>query len=145
VGDRVPSRDDVNDWNKQIIAEFRENGGKVGGPFEGATMLLLHHVGARSGTERVTPLVYFPDGDRMVIVASAAGAPKNPDWYHNVKASPRVDVEVSTDTVAVEAQELVGAERDEKWAEITAAAPGFAEYQTKTSRVIPVIALERVA
>jgi deazaflavin-dependent oxidoreductase (nitroreductase family) len=141
----VTSRDDVNDWNKQIIAEFRENGGKVGGPFEGATMLLLHHVGARSGTERVTPLVYFPDGDRMVIVASAAGAPKNPDWYHNVKASPRVDVEVSTDTVAVEAQELVGAERDEKWAEITAAAPGFAEYQTKTSRVIPVIALERVA
>jgi deazaflavin-dependent oxidoreductase (nitroreductase family) len=141
----VTSRDDVNDWNKQIIAEFRENGGKVGGPFEGATMLLLHHVGARSGTERVTPLVYFPDGDRMVIVASAAGAPKNPDWYHNVKASPRVDVEVSTDTVAVEAQELVGAERDEKWAEITAAAPGFAEYQTKTSRVIPVIALKRVA
>ena len=79
--------DGVNDWNKQIIAEFRANEGKVGGPFEGATMLLLHHVGARSGTERVTPLVYFPDGDRMVIVASAAGAPKNPDWYHNIKAT----------------------------------------------------------
>jgi deazaflavin-dependent oxidoreductase (nitroreductase family) len=142
---RVTELDGVNDWNKQIIAEFRANEGKVGGPFEGATMLLLHHVGARSGTERVTPLVYFPGGDRMVIVASAAGAPKNPDWYHNIKASPRVEVEVGTDTVAVEAQELAGVERDEKWAEITAAAPGFAEYQTKTSRVIPVIALKRVA
>jgi deazaflavin-dependent oxidoreductase (nitroreductase family) len=142
---RVTELDGVNDWNKQIIAEFRANEGKVGGPFEGATMLLLHHVGARSGTERVTPLVYFPDGDRMVIVASAAGAPKNPDWYHNIKATPRVEVEVGTDTVAVEAQELAGVERDEKWAEITAAAPGFAEYQTKTSRVIPVIALKRVA
>jgi deazaflavin-dependent oxidoreductase (nitroreductase family) len=141
----VTELDGVNDWNKQIIAEFRANRGRVGGPFEGATMLLLHHVGARSGTERVTPLVYFPDGDRMVIVASAAGAPKNPDWYHNIKASPRVEVEVGTDTVAVEAQELAGVERDEKWAEITAAAPGFAEYQTKTSRVIPVIALKRVA
>jgi deazaflavin-dependent oxidoreductase (nitroreductase family) len=141
----VTELDGVNDWNKQIIAEFRANEGKVGGPFEGATMLLLHHVGARSGTERVTPLVYFPDGDRMVIVASAAGAPKNPDWYHNIKATPRVEVEVGTDTVAVEAQELAGVERDEKWAEITAAAPGFAEYQTKTSRVIPVIALKRVA
>jgi deazaflavin-dependent oxidoreductase (nitroreductase family) len=141
----VTELDGVNDWNKQIIAEFRANEGKVGGPFEGATMLLLHHVGARSGTERVTPLVYFPDGDRMVIVASAAGAPKNPDWYHNIKATPRVEVEVGTDTVAVEAQELTGVERDEKWAEITAAAPGFAEYQTKTSRVIPVIALKRVA
>jgi len=141
----VTELDGVNDWNKQIIAEFRANGGKVGDPFEGATMLLLHHVGARSGTERVTPLVYFPDGDRMVIVASAAGAPKNPDWYHNIKATPRVEVEVGTDTVAVEAQELTGVERDEKWAEITAAAPGFAEYQTKTSRVIPVIALKRVA
>ena len=137
--------DGVNDWNKQIIAEFRANGGKVGGPFEGATMLLLHHVGARSGTERVSPLAYFPDGDRMLIIASAAGAPKNPDWYHNIKATPRVEVEVGTGTVAVEAQELLGAERDEKWAEITTKAPGFADYQTKTSRVIPVIALERVA
>jgi deazaflavin-dependent oxidoreductase (nitroreductase family) len=142
---RVTELDGVNDWNKQIIAEFRANGGKVGGPFEGATMLLLHHVGARSGTERVTPLVYFPDGDRMVIVASAAGAPKNPDWYHNIKATPRVEVEVGTDKVAVEAQELVDSDRDEKWVEITAAAPGFAEYQEKTSRVIPVIALQRVA
>jgi deazaflavin-dependent oxidoreductase (nitroreductase family) len=141
----VTAADGVNDWNKQIIAEFRENGGKVGGPFEGATMLLLHHVGARSGTERVTPLVYFPDGDRMLIIASAAGAPKNPDWYHNIKTTPRVEVEVGTDTVTVDARELPGTERDEKWAEITAKAPGFAEYQTKTSRVIPVIALQPAA
>ena len=121
--------DGVNDWNKQIIAEFRANGGKVGGPFEGATMLLLHHVGARSGTERVTPLVYFPDGDRMVIVASAAGAPKNPDWYHNIKARPRVEVEVGTDRSPSRRRSCVGVDRDEKWAEITAVAPGFAEYQ----------------
>ena len=119
------------------ILEALPRRGLVAGPDD--------QVGARSGTERVTPLVYFPDGDRMVIVASAAGAPKNPDWYHNIKASPRVEVEVVADTVAVEAQELAGVERDEKWAEITAAAPGFAEYQTKTSRVIPVIALKRVA
>ena len=141
----MTASDGVNDWNKQIIAEFRENGGKVGGPFEGATMLLLHHVGARSGTERVSPLAYFPDGDRMLIIASAAGAPRNPDWYHNIKATPRVAVEVGTDTVAVDAQELVGAERDAKWAEVAAKAPGFAEYQKKTSRVIPVIALRPAA
>ena len=135
----------MSDWNDKIIAEFRANGGKVGGPFEGATLLLLHHVGARSGTERVAPLAYFPDGDRMLIIASKAGAPTNPDWYHNLKANPRVDVEVGTETVTVDAHELAPAERDEKWVEITAKAPGFADYQKKTERVIPVFALHRVA
>ena len=135
--------DGVNDWNQKIIEEFRANGGKVGGPFEGAPMVLLHHIGARSGTERVTPLVYFPDGDRMLIVASAAGAPKSPDWYHNLRADPHVKVEVGTETVAVTAEELPPAERAEEWARITAAAPGFAEYQEKTTRVIPVFALSR--
>ena len=134
----------MSDWNDKIIAEFRANGGKVGGPFEGANMLLLHHVGAKSGAERVTPLVYFPDGDRMLIIASKAGAPTNPDWYHNLRAHPRVDVEVGTDTVAVAATELPAAERDETWAELTAIAPGFADYQTRTSRVIPVLELRRV-
>jgi deazaflavin-dependent oxidoreductase (nitroreductase family) len=135
----------MSDWNDKIIAEFRANGGKVGGPFEGATLLLLHHVGARSGTERVAPLAYLPDGDRMLIIASKGGAPTNPDWYHNLKANPRVDVELGTETVRVDAHELAPAERAEKWAEITTRAPGFADYQKKTERVIPVFALQRVA
>jgi len=135
----------VSDWNDKIIVEFRANGGKVGGPFEGATLLLLHHVGARSGTERVAPLAYLPDGDRMLIIASKGGAPTNPDWYHNLKANPRVDVELGTETVRVDAHELAPAERAEKWAEITTRAPGFADYQKKTERVIPVFALQRVA
>ena len=135
----------MSDWNDKIIAEFRANGGKVGGPFEGATLLLLHHVGARSGAERVAPLAYLPDGDRMLIIASKGGAPTNPDWYHNLKANPRVDVELGTETVRVDAHELAPAERAEKWAEITTRAPGFADYQKKTQRVIPVFALQRVA
>ena len=133
----------VNEWNKQVIAEFRANGGKVGGQFTGAPMILVHHTGARSGVERVSPMVYFPDGDRFLIVASAAGSPKNPDWYHNLKARPEVTVEVGTETIPVVVEELPPAERDEKWAEITAVAPGFAEYQKKTSRTIPVLALTR--
>jgi deazaflavin-dependent oxidoreductase (nitroreductase family) len=134
---------DFNEWNKRIIEEFRANEGKVGGQFEGAPMILVHHFGAKSGTERVTPMVYFPDGDRLLVVASKAGAPTNPDWYHNLKAHPRVDVEVGPETFPVVVEELSGAERDEKWQQITAVMPGFAEYQQKTSRVIPVLALTR--
>ena len=136
--------DEVNEWNRKVIAEFRANGGKVGGQLAGAPLILVHHVGARSGTERVSPMVYFPDGDRMLIIASKAGSPTNPDWYHNLKAHPRIDVEVGTETFPVVVEELPPAERDEKWAWITAAAPGFAEYQAKTDRVIPVLALTRV-
>jgi deazaflavin-dependent oxidoreductase (nitroreductase family) len=135
--------DDVNDWNRKVIEEFRANGGKVGGQFAGAPMILVHHVGAKSGVERVSPMVYFTDGDRMLIVASAAGSPKNPDWYHNLKARPKVDVEVGTETFPVVVEELQADERAQKWAQITAAMPGFAEYQEKTSRVIPVLALTR--
>ena len=135
--------DDVNDWNRKVIEEFRANGGKVGGQFAGAPMILVHHVGARSGVERVSPMVYFTDGDRMLIVASAAGSPKNPDWYHNLKARPKVDVEVGTETFPVVVEELQADERAQKWAQITAAMPGFAEYQEKTSRVIQVLALTR--
>ena len=134
----------LDDWNRRVIAEFRANDGKVGGPFEGASMILVHHLGAKSGTERVSPMVWFPDGDRLLIVASKAGAPTNPDWYHNLRAHPRVDVEVGTETFPVVAEELPRTERDEKWAQITAVAPGFAEYQEKTTRVIPVLALTRV-
>jgi deazaflavin-dependent oxidoreductase (nitroreductase family) len=135
----------VSDWNQKIIEEFRANGGKVGGPFEGATMILVHHIGARSGTERVTPLVTFPQDDgRYVIIASKAGAPTNPDWYHNLKAHPKVDVEVGTETFPVEVAELTGAEREAVWSEVKAANPGFAGYEEKTTRTIPVLQLTRV-
>jgi deazaflavin-dependent oxidoreductase (nitroreductase family) len=134
---------DVNDWNRKVIDEFRANGGRVGGPFAGASLVLVHHYGARSGIERVSPMAYFRDGDRMLVIASAAGSPKNPDWYHNLKAHPQVTVEVGTETFPVRVEELPSAERDEKWREITAVTPGFATYQEKTDRVIPVLALLR--
>lgn len=136
----------MSDWNDKIIDEFRANGGRVGGPFEGAPMILVHHIGARSGTERVTPLVYFPqDDDRMVIIASKAGAPTNPDWYHNVKAHPEIDVEVGTETFPVVVTEATGTERDDIWARAVVAMPGFGGYQEKTDRVIPVLVLTRAA
>ena len=137
---------DMNDWNRKIIEEFRANEGRVGGPFEGAPMILVHHIGAKSGTERVTPLVYFTEDDgRLVIIASKAGAPTNPDWYHNLKANPDVEVEVGTETFPVVAAEAVGPERDEIWDRVVTANPGFGEYQTKTARQIPVIVLTRAA
>lgn len=134
----------MSDWNDKIIAEFRANEGRVGGPFEGADMILVHHVGARSGTERVTPLVRFPQADgRTVIIASKAGAPSNPDWYHNLKAHPRVQVEVGTETFPVDVAEARGAERAEIWDGVKAAMPGFAEYERRTDRTIPVLVLTR--
>jgi deazaflavin-dependent oxidoreductase (nitroreductase family) len=133
-------------WNEKIIEEFRANEGRVGGPFEGAPMILIHHIGARSGTERVTPLVYFPQDDgQMVIIASKAGAPTNPDWYHNLKANPKIDVEVGTETFPVEVGEVVGEKRDEIWSRVVDAMPGFGEYQVKTDRKIPVLVLQRAA
>jgi deazaflavin-dependent oxidoreductase (nitroreductase family) len=134
----------MSDWNTKIIEEFRQNEGRVGGQFTGASMVLIHHVGAKSGTERVNPLVYFPDGDRMIVVASAGGAPKNPDWYHNLKANPRTRAEVGAETFAVEAVELTGDEYADAWSRITAKMPGFADYQSKTTRSIPLLALNRV-
>jgi deazaflavin-dependent oxidoreductase (nitroreductase family) len=135
---------EFDDWNKKIIEEFRANEGRVGGPFEGAPMILIHHVGAKSGTERVAPLVYFPQDDgTLVIIASKGGAPTNPDWYHNLKANPKIDVEVGTETFPVLAEELTGAERDEVFARSAAERPGFGEYQQKTTRVIPVFRLTR--
>jgi deazaflavin-dependent oxidoreductase (nitroreductase family) len=132
----------VNDWNQQIIDEFRANAGRVGGPFEGAPMILIHHVGAKTGTERVSPLVYFPEEDgRMIIIASKGGAPENPAWYHNLKANPKIDVEVGTETFAVVAEEVTGEERARIWERVVAERPGFGEYQQKTSRAIPVLRL----
>jgi deazaflavin-dependent oxidoreductase (nitroreductase family) len=134
----------MSDWNDKIIEEFRANEGRVGGPFEGAPMILVHHIGAKSGTERVTPLVWFPQDDgALIIIASAAGAPNNPDWYHNLKANPNVDVEVGTETFPVTTTEVTGAERDEIWSKVVAANPGFGEYQQKTTRLIPVLRLTR--
>jgi deazaflavin-dependent oxidoreductase (nitroreductase family) len=134
-----------NNFNEQIIAEFRANGGKVGGPFAGAPMLLLETTGAKSGIHRTTPLVYLPDGDRFVIIASKGGAPTNPAWYHNLVAHPETTIEVGTETIPVTAVVLTGEERDRLYAKQAGLRPAFAEYQTRTSRRIPVIALQRRA
>ena len=131
----------MTDYNASIIEEFRANHGKVGGNFEGAPLLLLHSVGAKSGQERVSPMMYLADGDRFLVFASKAGAPDNPDWYHNLKANPDVTIEVGDDTVDVRAEELPRAERDEAYAKQAALFPGFADYERKTDRVIPVLAL----
>jgi deazaflavin-dependent oxidoreductase (nitroreductase family) len=134
---------EVNDFNSQIIKEFREKGGALGGPFEGASMLLLHTTGARSGAERVNPVAYQDLGDGMVAVfASKAGAPTNPDWFHNLVAHPDVTAEVGTETRRYTARVAAGEERDRIWKKQVAAAPGFGEYEAKTGgRQIPVVIL----
>ena len=129
------------DYNAQIIAEFRANRGRVGGRFEGAPLLLLHTTGARSGTQYTNPVVYLEDDGRYVIFASKAGAPSNPGWYHNLKAHPEVTIEVKDGTIAVTASEVTGEERDRLYDRQTQIMPGFAEYQRKTERAIPVVAL----
>ncbi|HET9691772.1 MAG TPA: nitroreductase family deazaflavin-dependent oxidoreductase [Acidimicrobiales bacterium] len=138
---------DVNDWNAQIINEFRANDGKVGGPFEGAPMILVHHTGRKSGAERVNPLVYQAlDGGRFAVFASKAGAPDHPDWYHNLLAHPDTVVEVGTDRVRVHARDAVGDERDAIYARQREAMPTFAEYEQKAApRTIPVVVLEPAA
>jgi deazaflavin-dependent oxidoreductase (nitroreductase family) len=136
----------ANDFNAQIIAEFRANDGKVGGQFEGAPLLLLHTTGARSGQERVHPVVYLADGDRLYVFASKAGAPTNPDWYHNLVANPDVTLEVGSETFPARATPLEGEERDRVFRRQADRMPGFAEYEQKAQgRVIPVIALERAS
>lgn len=133
----------VNDWNAAIIEEFRANDGRVGGMFEGRTLLLLHHTGARTGTRRVTPLAYQDLADGYAVFASKAGADTNPDWYHNVVANPTTEVEVGTGTIRVRARVASGPERDRIWSRQKRDYPQFAEYEAKTSRVIPVVLLER--
>lgn len=133
----------MNDFNNDVINEFRANDGKVGGPFEGANMVLVHHTGARSGTERVSPLVCRAEGDGWVIFASKAGAPDNPDWYYNLKANPATAIEVGSEKIDVTASEVTGAERDRIWESQKVDAPQFAEYEAKTDRVIPLIRFER--
>jgi deazaflavin-dependent oxidoreductase (nitroreductase family) len=133
----------VNDWNAQIIAEFRKNHGRVGGDFEGAPLLLLHTIGKRSGRPRVNPVMYLRDGERYVVFASKAGADTHPDWYRNLMADSDAKIEVGDETIDVQADDLQGPERDRLFERQATLYPGFAEYQRKTKRVIPVIALTR--
>jgi deazaflavin-dependent oxidoreductase (nitroreductase family) len=133
-----------NDFNARIIEQFRANGGKVGEPFENTPLLLLHHTGARTGTPRVNPLAYLAEGNRYVVFASKAGAPTNPDWYHNLRAHPDVTIEVGTETLKATAHEATGEERDRLFATMAGRSPNFAEYQRNTDRLIPVIVLEPV-
>jgi deazaflavin-dependent oxidoreductase (nitroreductase family) len=133
---------DMDDFNRAIIDEFRANDGKVGGPFEGAPVLLLTATGAKSGQQRTTPVMYLPDGDRMVIFASKGGAPTNPGWFHNLRANPTATVEVGNDTVEVEAVVTEGDERERLFRKQAELYPQFADYETKTTRQIPVVALQ---
>jgi len=134
----------LNDRNAKIIQEFRANSGKVGGPFAGRTLLLLHTVGAKSGKERINPVAYTTDGDRLVIIASKGGAPSNPGWYYNLLANPLVTVEVGTEQFQVRAAATAEPERTRLYQKMVESMPGFADYERKTTRVIPVITLSRV-
>jgi deazaflavin-dependent oxidoreductase (nitroreductase family) len=135
---------DMNDMNRKIIEEFRASSGRVGGPFEGSPMVLLHTTGAKSGQARVNPLVYQRVGDDIAVFGSKGGAPTSPDWYHNLRANPRATVEVGSDTYEVKARVAEGGERDRIWAQQKQDMPGFADYEKATTRTIPVIILERV-
>jgi deazaflavin-dependent oxidoreductase (nitroreductase family) len=135
----------AEDWNSKIIAEFHANGGKVGGMFEGTPLLLLHTRGAKTGAERVNPLAYRVDGDALVVFASKAGAPTNPDWFHNLRADPRVSAEVGTETRDLVARVADGEERQRLWEAQKRDNPGFAGYEAKTERQIPVVILDPVA
>lgn len=133
------------EMNAKIAAEFRANGGKVGGMFEGAPMCILTTTGAKTGKTRENPLMYRPDGDRYVVFASMGGAPTNPSWYHNAKANPDVVFEIGTEKFDARATELYGEERDRLWEAQKADVPQFAEYEEKSARVIPLVAITRAA
>ena len=136
---------DFNAWNQQIIAEFRANAGRLGSSFEGAPVLLLHTTGAKSGIERINPMMYQRVGDAFAVFASKGGAPTNPDWFHNLVAHPEVDVEFGTESVPMVARVAESSERNEIWARQKVEFPNFAEYEEKTDRVIPVVLLQRVS
>jgi deazaflavin-dependent oxidoreductase (nitroreductase family) len=135
---------DFDAMNRQVIKEFRETGGKAGGIFEGKPLVLVHHTGAKSGKERIAPLVPLLDDGRIFIFASKGGADTNPDWYHNLVAHPDTVAELGSETFPVKARVLTGAERDDIYAKQVALEPQFGEYQRKTTRIIPVIELQRV-
>ncbi|HEY1966462.1 MAG TPA: nitroreductase family deazaflavin-dependent oxidoreductase [Pseudonocardia sp.] len=133
---------EMDDFNRRIIEDFRANNGEVGGQFAGASMLLLHTEGAKSGAPRISPMVYQRVDGGYAVFASFAGGPKNPAWYHNLVANPEVRIEVGSQTVPVRARVTEGAERDRIWTKQKRDIPTFAEYEAKTDRVIPVVVLE---
>lgn len=137
-------REEFNEWNKKVTEEFRANGGKLGGQFAGAPILLLYTKGRRSGKEFLNPLAYYADGDRYLVFASKGGADTHPDWYLNLVAAPTTHIEVGTESFDVQVTDLQGEERDRLYAAQAELMPNFAEYQAKTKRIIPVIALSRV-
>jgi deazaflavin-dependent oxidoreductase (nitroreductase family) len=140
----IPDAEAMKAFNSSIVDEFRANGGKVGGPFEGGTLLLLTTTGAKSGQPRLAPLAYLTIDGMTIIIGSKAGADTNPDWVHNLRANPRAHIEIGTDAYDVVARELPPAERDDVYPKVVALVPGFGDYQTKTSRVIPVFELQKV-
>ena len=131
---------DFKNWNRQVMEEFRANGGKVE-QFGDAPLVILHTVGARTGAERQNPLMYLAQGDDVVLFASKAGEPENPDWYHNLRANPEVTLEFGDRTVPARAREVTGEERDRLYAEQARRFPQFGEYEQKTTRTIPVVVL----
>jgi deazaflavin-dependent oxidoreductase (nitroreductase family) len=134
----------LDDFNRGVVEEFRTNGGKVGGPFEGGSLLLLHTKGAKSGEPRLSPLAYLTVEDKVLIVGSYAGAPKHPAWVHNLRAEAKAHIEIGTESYDVTVRELPDDERDATYPKITEIAPVFAEYQAKTTRSIPLFELIRV-
>ncbi|HZC91240.1 MAG TPA: nitroreductase family deazaflavin-dependent oxidoreductase [Mycobacterium sp.] len=145
MSEGMPDTETIKAFNKSITDEFRANDGKVGGPFEGADLLLLTTTGAKSGQPRISPLAYFRIDGKLLIIGSFAGADINPGWVHNLRADPSAHVEIGNESSDVTARELPSGERDALFGKITAAAPGFAEYQAKTTRVIPVFELQPVS
>ena len=142
MSEEFPDTDTIKAFNENVADEFRANDGKVGGQFQGANLLLLSTTGAKSGRPRLSPLAYFRIDGKLLIIGSFAGADVNPAWVHNLRANPSARVEIGNDFSDVTARELPRAERDELFAKISAAAPGFADYQAKTTRVIPVFELQ---
>jgi deazaflavin-dependent oxidoreductase (nitroreductase family) len=133
----------LNTFNEQIVREFRENGGRVGGVFEGVGILLMTTTGAKSGLQRMIPLAYFTVDGAMVVIGSRGGAPKDPAWVRNLRANPEVRIEVGTGSFEAKAREAVGDERDSLFGEIVARHPNFGVYQSKTTRTIPVFEIQR--
>ncbi|MBB2990400.1 deazaflavin-dependent oxidoreductase (nitroreductase family) [Mycolicibacterium iranicum] len=141
----VADTEALDEFNRGIVEEFRANGGKVGGPFEGGTLLLLHTTGAKSGKSRLSPLAYLTIDDKMIIVGSYAGAQKHPAWVHNLRANPTAFIEIGTEAYDVDVRELPDDEREATYPKLIELAPVFADYQAKTSRVIPLFELTRAS
>lgn len=142
---QLPADTAANDFNRGVVEEFRATGGKVGGPFEGETLLLLHSTGAKSGQPRISPVAYLTIEDKMLIRGSHSGSPTNPAWVHNLRAHPHAHIEVGTDSYDVLARELPHAERDEFYPKVAERAPVVADYQAKTTRTIPLFELIRAS